>query len=45
MDALIFTDIVDWGVGRATGPYRIASELRKNGYRVQVVDFFGLDRD
>lgn len=40
-DALIFTD---GGAGfhyKPLGAYRVATELRKAGYRVLVVDFFG----
>ena len=29
------------GFGRYAGPYRIATELRDNGFTVQVIEFFG----
>lgn len=41
MDVILFTDIRGtMGYGKYSGPYRIASELRSEGYSVQVVDFF-----
>lgn len=40
-EVLIFNDVNGLiGFGRYSGPYRIASELRANGYDVQVVEFF-----
>jgi radical SAM superfamily enzyme YgiQ (UPF0313 family) len=40
MDIILFTDVNILGYGKYAGPYRLASELRSNGYTVQVVDFF-----
>lgn len=41
MQVIIFTDSNGaLGFGRYAGPYRIATELRKAGFSVQVVDFF-----
>src|SRR6056300_1515111 len=41
MEAIIFTDVNgSIGLGRAAGAYRIASEFRKRGQQVKVVDFF-----
>jgi radical SAM superfamily enzyme YgiQ (UPF0313 family) len=40
VDILIFTGGVDVGFLRPIGAYRIATELRRNGYSVQVVDVF-----
>jgi radical SAM superfamily enzyme YgiQ (UPF0313 family) len=40
MEGLIFTDVNgSVGIGRAAGPYRIASEYRKRGRDVKVIDF------
>ena len=40
MDIIIFTDVsYALGIGRAGGAYRIATELRDEGYTVQVIDF------
>ena len=40
MKAIIFTDMnASIGLGRYAGPYRIASEYRKRGMEVKVVDF------
>lgn len=47
VNALIFTDCTSVTFSRSAGAYKIASQLRKNGYTVQVVDYFlylGLDR-
>jgi len=41
MNIIIFSDSNGaLGFGRYAGPYRVATELRKAGYTVQVVDFF-----
>jgi radical SAM superfamily enzyme YgiQ (UPF0313 family) len=40
MNIILFTDVNQIGYGKYAGPYRLASELRSNGYTVQVVDFF-----
>ena len=40
-EVLIFTDINGLvGFGRYAGAYRIATELRNNGFTVQVIEFF-----
>ena len=40
-EAIIFTDInAAPGFGRYGGAYRIASEIRSNGYTCQVIEFF-----
>lgn len=40
-EVILFNDINGLvGFGRYAGPYRIATELRNNGYSVQVVEFF-----
>ena len=40
MDIVIFTDVsYALGIGRSAGAYRIATELRTEGYSVQVIDF------
>lgn len=40
MIGIIFTDVNgSLGVGRYAGPYRVASEFRKRGQEVKVVDF------
>jgi len=47
VDILIFTDAGTMVFCRAAGAYRVATELRKHGYTVQVVDHFllaGLNR-
>ena len=44
VDVLIFTDVNTIGFGRYAGAYRVATELRNNGYSVQVIDFL-LDLD
>lgn len=48
MQTLLFTDIADTpGYGKYAGTYKLATEVRKNGYTCQVVDHFswsGLDR-
>jgi len=37
---IIFTDVNgSIGIGRYAGPYRIATEMRKNGWQVKVIDF------
>ena len=38
MQTLIFTDVLTPGFGRSAGPYRIATQLRNNGYTCQVID-------
>lgn len=39
-NAIIFTDVNgSIGLGRYAGPYRIATEMRKNGWQVSVIDF------
>jgi len=41
MNVVIFTDIPHaWGFGRNLGAYKIASDLRRVGHTVQVIDFF-----
>jgi len=40
MQTLIFSDILQPGYGKNAGAYRIATELRDNGFTCQVVDFF-----
>lgn len=40
MQTLIFSDILQPGYGKNAGAYRIATELRENGFTCQVVDFF-----
>ena len=39
-DIILFTDVCSPGFGRYAGTYRIASELRANGYKVQVIEYF-----
>lgn len=39
-NVIIFTDVNgSIGIGRYAGPYRIATEMRKHGWRVRVIDF------
>jgi hypothetical protein len=41
-DAVLFTDMsTNLWHAKSAGAYRIATELRKKGYRTKVVDFFG----
>jgi radical SAM superfamily enzyme YgiQ (UPF0313 family) len=40
MQTLIFSDVSPLGYGKNLGAYKIASQLRSNGYSSQVVDFF-----
>ena len=40
MQTIIFSDFLQPGYGKNAGAYRIATELRKNGFSCQVVDFF-----
>jgi hypothetical protein len=42
VQALIFTDCVSHGIvwQRSAGAYRIATELRRQGYTVQVIDYW-----
>lgn len=41
VEVIIFTDDNGWvGFARYAGAYRIATELRSQGYKVKVVDFF-----
>jgi len=40
MQTIIFSDVLAPGYGKSAGAYRIASELRSNGFTCQVVDFF-----
>jgi hypothetical protein len=40
MQTIIFSDILQPGYGKNAGAYRIATELRDNGFSCQVVDFF-----
>lgn len=40
MQTIIFSDLISPGYGKNAGAYRIATELRKNGYSCLVVDFF-----
>lgn len=40
MDIVLFSDMTTSGIGRYAGVYRVATELRKSGYTVQVIDFF-----
>ena len=37
---VLFTDICSPGFGRYAGTYRIASELRDQGYIVQIIEYF-----
>ena len=37
---VLFTGFTSPGFGRSAGPYKIASELRKNGFIVQVIEYF-----
>jgi len=40
-NVIIFTDIISETIwSRTAGPYRIASEIRRNGYTCQVIDCF-----
>lgn len=40
-EVVIFTDVNGaLGFSRYAGPYRIATELRQNGFNVQVIEFF-----
>lgn len=42
MDIVIYTDVNGaWGFGRYAGAYKVATELRKAGFTVQVIDFLG----
>ena len=38
MQTIIFTDVLSPGFGRNAGAYRIATQLRNNGYTCQVID-------
>ena len=40
MQTVIFSDVLASGYGKSSGPYKIATELRKSGFTCQVVDFF-----
>lgn len=40
MQTIIFSDVATLGYGKNLGAYKIASQLRANGYSCQVVDFF-----
>jgi Radical SAM superfamily len=40
MQTLLFSDVLYPGYGKNAGAYRIATELRANGYSCQVIDFF-----
>lgn len=40
VNVLIFTDCLSKAFARSAGAYRVATELRKHGYTVQVVDHF-----
>ena len=48
MNIVLFTDIADTaGYGKYAGTYKLATEIRKNGYTCQVIDNFswlGVDR-
>ena len=37
---LLFTEVCSPGFGRYAGTYRIATELRDNGFSVQVIEYF-----
>lgn len=37
---VLFTDVCTPGFGRYAGPYRIATELRDNGYVVQTIEYW-----
>jgi len=37
---VLFTGFTSFGFGRNAGPYKIASELRNNGFSVQVIEYF-----
>jgi len=39
-DVVLFTDVCSPGFGRYAGTYRIASELRDQGYIVQIIEYF-----
>lgn len=39
MDIVIFADYSHAVYGKPAGPYRIATELRKNGFTVQVIEY------
>lgn len=38
MNVIIFSDVNTIGYGKYAGPYKIATELRRSGYSVQVID-------
>ena len=40
MQTIIFSDILYSGYGKNAGAYRVATQLRNNGYTCQVIDFF-----
>jgi len=41
MQVILFTDIADTiGYGKYAGTYKLATEVRNNGYTCQVIDFF-----
>ena len=40
MQTIIFSDVLYPGYGKNAGAYRVATQLRSNGYSCQVVDFF-----
>ena len=37
---VLFTEVCSPGFGRYAGTYRIATELRDNGFSVQVIEYF-----
>jgi radical SAM superfamily enzyme YgiQ (UPF0313 family) len=39
-DVVLFTEVCSAGFGRYAGTYRIATELRDQGYTVQVIEYF-----
>ena len=40
--AIFFTDLAELFHAKTLGAYRLATELRRHGYRVLVLDYFGL---
>jgi hypothetical protein len=40
MQTIIFSDVLYPGYGKNAGAYRLATELRNNGYTCLVVDLF-----
>ena len=40
MNVILLTEVCSPGFGRYAGTYRIATELRDNGFSVQVIEYF-----